>query len=167
MAHALFDWSIYHSRFWLFWLPVHILRSSSCRELNLTVFVKATTKHSSVSLLHSSLTQSWHYLQRVNNFDDFLTLRCGLILKELFGSFQLVNLLCQVHMVLNHPLGVLIGERIFTKLDHLHIVEAGLWRWYESRTTFGHCLVYSLLDTVLQYYVVDLLFKAVFKVFDL
>lgn len=70
-------------------------------------------------------------------------------------------------MVLNHPLGVLIGERIFTELDHLHIVEAGLWCWYESRTAFGHCLVYSLLDTVLQYDVVDLLFKAIFEVFYL
>ena len=70
-------------------------------------------------------------------------------------------------MVLNHPLCILISESFFTELDHLHIVEAGLWRWYEIRVTFGHCFINSFLDTVLQYDVVDLLLKSVFKVFDL
>ena len=70
-------------------------------------------------------------------------------------------------MVLNHPLCVLISESIFTKLDHLHFIEAWLRRWYEIRVTFGHCFVYSFLHTVLQYYVVDLLLKTIFEVFDL
>ena len=70
-------------------------------------------------------------------------------------------------MVLNHPLSVLFGERIFAELNHLHIVEAGLRRWYECGTTFEHRLIYSFLHTVLQYYVVDLLLQAVFKIFDL
>ena len=70
-------------------------------------------------------------------------------------------------MVLDHPLSVLIGERFFAELNHLHIVEAGLRRWYECGTTFEHRLIYSFLHTVLQYYVVDLLLQAVFKIFDL
>ena len=96
-----------------------------------------------------------------------MTLRSSLILEELFGSLHLIYLLCQVHMVLNHPLGVLIGESFFADFDHLHIVEARLWQWYESRTALSHCLIYTFLDTVLQYNVVDFLLETIFKVFDL
>ena len=110
--------------------------------------------------------QSGHDLERGDSLHDAIPVTLGLVLEEHLGPFDLVNLLRQVHVVLHHALGVLVGERLLAQLDHLHLVEAGLRAGHEGGASLQHRVVNALLQTRVQREVAHLFLQPVFHVFE-
>ena len=106
-------------------------------------------------------------MQGVYSFENFVLMRCSLVLQKCLCPLHLVNLFGKVHLILDHALLILLCKGLSAKLNDVKLFNAFIGLRHKGGTPLLHHVIDAFLETVLDGDVIELFAKALFQVGDL